>query len=129
MSDLLPPALPGPSDSARPGPEIENQSGSTRHSRFPFRSVEECMYLLDQLPGLLAMGSISPAQSNSIRGAIREILAFHQRPAGGSATAAALDRDLLERLRREPQLMNTLAPLFTAEQIATLMGTATNGQR
>jgi hypothetical protein len=129
MSTVLPTGLPSPENSATDGRESTSQSASAGRSRFPVRSVEECLSMLDQLPGMIATRLITPSQANSIRSAINDILAFHQRSLGGSATKAVLDSDLLARLRREPQLMNMLAPLLTAEQIATLMGVSTDGQR
>jgi hypothetical protein len=127
MSTVTPPGLPSPSNSTSQGPESKSQSDSGR-SRFPVRSVEEYLFMLDQLPGMVVTRIITPSQSNSIRNAINDILAFHQRSNGG-ATPAVLDIDLLERLRREPPLMNMLAPFLTAEQISTLMGASTDGQR
>jgi hypothetical protein len=60
---------------------------------------------------------------------IHEILSYLQRAASGSPTVATIDRNLLGRLRHDPQLMNMLAPLLTPEQIAELMGSTTGDPR
>ena len=84
---------------------------------------------LDQLPGMVATGVIAPAQANAIRGALRDVIAVHQRNAGASPMAATIDRDMLERLRHDPQMMNMMAPLLTPDQIAELMGSTTDDPR
>ncbi len=128
MSDLELVGLPSPTEEPTSGEADHDPrrsaTGQSRQRRI--RSVEECHHALDQLPGMVAMGVIAPAQANAIRGALRDVIAVHQRNAGASPMAATIDRDMLERLRHDPQMMNMMAPLLTPDQIAELMGSTTD---
>jgi hypothetical protein len=119
-SDLL--GLPAPDD-GQPHESTGGQAAGSagRSQRRGFRSIEECLAALDQLPGMLLMGVITAAQLNAIRGALRDNIAVQQRTASGAA-AAPMDHAVLRRLREDPELMNLMAPLLTADQIAWLMG-------
>jgi hypothetical protein len=131
MSEIEPLGLPSPSDEPTKGQADHDPrrsaTGQSRQRRT--RSVEECHHALDQLPGMVATGVITPVQANAIRGALRDVIAVHQRNPGTSPMAASIDCDMLERLRRDPKLMNAMAPLLTPDQIATLMGDTTDGHR
>jgi hypothetical protein len=75
---------------------------------------------LDQLPGLVAMGVLTPAQANAISRILINIIAVQQRTAGGAA-AAPLTPALHERFRQDPQLMDDLEFLLSADQLASVM--------
>jgi hypothetical protein len=122
MSDHEPPGLPSPND--RGSSAAESRSRASR-----VRSIEECLQALDQLAGMIALGIIRPAQANAIRGVLHEIIAQHRQAATSDASVAALDGDLLARLREDPSLMNLLEPLLTTDQIATLLGGSSDDRR
>jgi hypothetical protein len=119
MSDQEPLNLPSPNDR---GP-----SAAESRSRAPrVRTIDECLEALNQLPGMVAMGIIRPSQANAIRAVLHEIIAQHRHAATSDASVAALDGDLLARLRQDPRLMNLLEPLLTTDQIAALMGVSSH---
>src|SRR5262245_19448915 len=108
MSDAIP-ALPSPEDYAGNEAPVDERTKADRGSRpRPVRSVEDCLRALDQLPGMVAMGLLRPAQANAIRGVLRDMIQFQQRAAGNSAANMPLSDDLLQRLRKEPELMNLM---------------------
>jgi hypothetical protein len=123
--------LPAPSDKPQNGQEDHDparpETGRTRQRRV--RSAAECLQALDQLAGLLALGLVPPAQANAIRATLHEILAHHRSSSDSSSNARPMDRDMLERLRNDPKLMNMMASQLTADQIAYLMGDPTDGDR
>jgi hypothetical protein len=129
MSEVETLGLPSPGEDPTTNGQADHDPGRYSNGRSRqrnVRSAEECLNVLDHLAGMVAMGLITPARANAIRALMHEILAYHQRSASGPSTATPLDRDMLERLRRDPQLMNMMAPLLTPEQIAELMGSTTD---
>ena len=122
MSDHEPLGLPSPNDR---GPSAAESRSRARR----VRTIDECLEALDQLPGMVAMGIIRPAQANAIRGVLHEIIAQHRHAATSDASIAPLDGDLLARLREDPRLMNLLEPLLTTDQIAALMGGSSDDRR
>jgi len=122
MLDQEPLNLPSPNDR---GPSAAESRSRARR----VRSIDECLELLDRLPGMVALGIISPAQANAIRGVIHEIIAQHRHAAASDASVVPLDGDLLARLREDPRLMNLLEPLLTTDQIATLLGGSSDDRR
>jgi hypothetical protein len=129
MSEIEPLGLPGPEPTTTSGPSPENQSKSSTGLRRRIPSCEECLALLAEIAGLLAVNMIRPAQANAMKGVLHEILAFHQRAVGGSQPGAGIDSRLLEMLPQNPELMNSLEPFLSAEQVEVLVQGATNGNR
>lgn len=91
-----------------------------RNGRANVASVEDCLRALTQLPGLLLMGMLTPAQANSMRATFATILQHHQKaqstPIPGPATA-----DVVQAVRNNPDLAAVLEPLLTDEQLESLM--------
>ncbi|MFZ1008252.1 MAG: hypothetical protein WAN65_15535 [Candidatus Sulfotelmatobacter sp.] len=129
MSEQQPLSLPSPEPTPtdQPQPEAQAQSGGKARRRIP--SAEECLELLGKLSGLVILGVIRTNQATAIRGALRDILAYHQRSTGGSQAGAGVDSRLLEMLPNHPELMNLLTPFFSDEQVALLMKGATDGNQ
>jgi hypothetical protein len=120
-SDLL--GLPGPELEPDPEPEPQAAAGTSRRTRRRATpSIEDCLYQLSQLPGLIATGLLTSAQANAISRALTAILAYHAQAQASTPSGAQLDVDLRARLRDDPQLMHMLEPLLSDEQISLLMG-------
>jgi len=110
-----------------PGPEPEYTSDSRTNAqakpggkappRYP--SAEECMELLHRLSGMVGLGVFTPAQSNAMRGCLRDIWSYQQRTAG-SQSGPAVDARLLDLLPKNPELLDYLAPFLTPEQVAKI---------
>jgi hypothetical protein len=83
-------------------------------------SVQQCMAGLSSLPGLIALGYITTAQANAIRGTYATILAQHQR-AQAHPDGARAGIDLTKVVRENPELASLLEPLFTDEQLQSFM--------
>ena len=85
--------------------------------RLPSRA--EILFKLDQMPGLVAVGLLPPARSNSMRGIYSTILAnLDDSSRNGTAVA---DEDLLKVLRQQPELLKILKPFLTPEQVALII--------
>lgn len=82
---------------------------------------DACLDSLGQLPGLIAMGLVTTAQANAIRGVYSTILQQHHRTRAGRDQAQLDDADVMAILRDNPSMLSMLAPLLTDEQIAAIM--------
>ena len=89
--------------------------------------VQKCLEGLSQLPGLLMMGYLRPAQANAIRSTLEAILR-HYHQAGSTRSASALNEiDIMSILRTHPGLVNLFEPLLTDEQLESLLQEAKDG--
>ena len=80
------------------------------------------------MPGLVAMGVLTTAQANSIRGVYSTILGYHQK-ARNARSVQTLDNDnVLEILRQNPEMISMVESLLTDEQVEMLMNDATDGE-
>jgi hypothetical protein len=130
MTTLL---IPGP-DGAEPqkngNPEAqgdEDGAAADDRQRHPNRakhdsipSETDCLRAIAHVAGLVAMGLLEPAQGNSIRASYREILA-HYKSKAKEAEKSLSNADVMDLLRKDPKLLNLLAPLLTGEQLDMVM--------
>jgi hypothetical protein len=101
------------------------RSGSKQRSA---PDSDACLAALGQLPGLVAIGLVTTAQANSIRGVYSTILQQHHRTRTGRDQAQLDDADVMAILRDNPSMLNMLAPLLTDEQIAAIMEASEGGE-
>jgi len=127
MSDNNLLGLPAPGGDEAPQSTSGSAAGSAgRSSRrrarrvHNVRSVADCLAALDQLPGLVAMGVLTPAQASAMSRIFMNIIAAQQRTASGAA-AAPLTPAARERFRLDPQLADDLGCVLSAEQLASVM--------
>lgn len=134
------PLLPGPE------PEVDGQhqdqdddrqhqedarthrSGGTGKRRH-VASEEECLAGLSALPGMVALGILSTAKANSIRGTFMGILQHHRQKQVSPERHVGSDDALTDMLSRHPELANLLEPLLSREQIAEILARAKDGFR
>jgi hypothetical protein len=107
------------------GTESETADDSTSHRRgraqgHVVASVQQCLAGLSSLPGLIALGYLSTAQANAIRGAFTAILTHHQKTQAPPKSAKA-GIDVMQAVRDHPELAALLEPLLTDEQLDSLM--------
>ena len=116
-------------------PDVSGQQKQHKHQRDKSKraksrqvyDVQKCLEGLSQLPGLLMMGYVRPAQANAIRSTLESILR-HYRQAGSTRSASALkDIDIMSILRTHPGLVNLFEPLLTDEQLESLLQEAKDG--
>jgi hypothetical protein len=98
---------------ARPGTKRRRRKG------MPL-SREDCLAMLGQLPSLVTLGILSPAQANSIRGVLGTILAETRESYSGGSSPLA-NENLIRILREQSELLNLLEPLLTDEQMSTIL--------
>jgi len=85
--------------------------------------AEDCLRAMAQLAGLVAMGLMKPAQANAIRAAFEVVLRHHKDKAK-EAEKGLSNADVMELLRKDPQLLSLLEPLLTSDQVAMVMKAA-----
>ena len=102
-----------------PGTASGRQQSGTKKQSVP--DADACLVALGQLPGLVAMGILTTAQANSMRGVYSTILQQHQRTRATRDQAQLDDANVMTILRDNPAMLSMLAPLLTDEQIAMVM--------
>jgi hypothetical protein len=132
------PLLPGPApggDDHHPDDGDQHPEEARAHrsqgtaKRRHVASEEECLAALSGLPAMVALGMLSTAKANTIRGTYTAILQ-HLRQKQTSANRGGVNDDVLDDLLlRHPELANLLAPLLSEEQIASIMARAKDGSR
>jgi len=108
----------------RGGNAGQRQQRHSKKSSIP--SPEDCLWALAQIPGLLAMGMLKPAQANAICSSYREILRHHKDKAKEAESGLA-SADVMDLLRKNPQMLSLLEPLLTEEQVALVMKAVGSG--
>jgi hypothetical protein len=107
-----------PSGDRNVGGDHQNRPGYREKPSIP--TLEDCLRAMAQLAGLVAMGLLKSSEANAIRGAYREILQHHKSEAKQSETSLS-NADVMEVLRKDPQVLSLLEPLLTPEQVAMVM--------
>ena len=103
-------------------------SGQKRRSRnSEAASADQCLRALTQLPGLVALGMLTPAQGNCMRGVFATILQHYQRSQTTPIPARA-SADLAQAVRDKPQLAALLEPLLTDDQLESLLDEARDSE-
>ena len=133
MSDLV---INGPSEDGEAnnaaginddGPRSNASGGGPQKGR---RILDEkgCLEALTQLPGMVALGYLKPAQANAIRATYSDLLQHHQRAKAREEDRQTLpDATLRELARKDPQLLNMLGAILTDEQIEMIMKDTKDG--
>lgn len=119
-------SAPQSSHTDPPNAAGHSASGGTQEHATPrVLSTQDCLAGLSQLPGLIAIGMLKPAQANAMRGPFNDILRYHQQAGrtGGAGTVA--DENVLEMLRQQPELLRFFEGVLTPEQIEMIMREAT----
>lgn len=107
-----------PSDHGELAPNPRPHPGPTGPASVP--TAEDCLRALAQLPGLTAMKLISTGQCNSIKSIYATILAEY-RHSERSTGPQVQDELLLKFLKKDPGLLNLIAPLLTPGQLEFVM--------
>jgi hypothetical protein len=84
--------------------------------------VNACLDALSALPGLIAIGMISPAQANAMSRVYATLLQHHERTESVRDQRVTLEGDALELLRTNPRLASLLEPFLTDDQIDSILG-------
>ena len=78
---------------------------------------------------MVALGMLSTAQANTIRGSYTAILQHYRQKETSADRGGVADGALVDMLSRHPELANLLEPLLSAEQIASILAQAKEGSR
>jgi hypothetical protein len=104
-------------DGSRRSGRENHRAEQPRRGRWRIASEMDCLAVLSQLGRQVALGLLSTAQANTIRGAYSTILQHYQRQQSGPARTVVNEQELAKQLRKNPGLANVLEPLLTREQI------------
>jgi hypothetical protein len=113
------PPIPDPQSLVPATPPADGrQSGSDaeRGDELRFSTKPEILHKLDQLPGLVAIGLLTPAKGNSMRSVYHTMLSNlgDSSPVGAAAVA---DDDAIKIMQLAPELLKVIQPLLTADQL------------
>jgi len=96
--------------------------GTPGNSRKPGPPSEErCLNALDNIPGLLLGGAINTSQANVVRGVYSTMLQHLRQRNTGSSAPVISQTDLVEQVRKNPKLINSLAAILPQEQIDEIL--------
>lgn len=112
-------------DASHAEQHARGRSESRRRRTTGVPTREECLRKLAQLPGLVAMKIISPAESNAISRSLQVILA-EMRTSQSTGTSHVMNEQTLQVLRDHPDLQELLEPLLSDDQIDQLMRDVTD---
>lgn len=102
------------------GSENAAQRKSRRRNPGQVLDQQQCLIGLSQLPGMVAMGLIKPAQANSMRGALKDLLDHHREDRQPASGTVATD-DMIAAVRKDPALLRLFEPMLTDEQFDLVM--------
>ena len=75
----------------------------------------------DNIPGLLLGGAINTSQANVVRGVYSTMLQHLRQRGTGSSAPVISQTDLVEQVRKNPKLINSLAAILPQEQIDEIL--------
>jgi hypothetical protein len=117
----------GPQEEVRGNTTNSNQSregastsSSRRRRKGHILTPDDCRRMLGQLPSLITLKMISPAQANAITRALQTLLA-ESRASQASGPAKVADENLIALLRVQPDVLEMVEPLLTDEQVDQIM--------
>lgn len=109
-----------PNEGANPNGENAAQRQSRRRHPGQILDQQQCLTGLSQLPGMVALGLLKPAQANSMRGAFKDLLDHHREDRQSASGAVATD-DVIAAVRRNPALLTLFEPMLTDQQFELVM--------
>lgn len=84
-------------------------------------SKTECLSGLSQIPGLLAMKLVAPTHANAMARVYSILLQYDKEETTRSNQAGLSQPTLIETLRKNPDVINQIAPLLTKGQFDYLV--------
>ena len=124
MDDLVPIQ---PDESAKEKQHKHERDKSKRAKSRQVYDVQKCLEALSQLPGLLMMRYVRPAQANAIRSTLETILRHYRQTGSTRSESAPTDIDIMSILRTHPELVSLFESLLTDEQLEAVMKEAKDG--
>jgi hypothetical protein len=102
------------------GANRRRQQQRQRAKKPDIPSEEDCLGAIVQVARLVAMGLLETAQANAIRASFREILLFHRSKAK-EAEKGISNVEILEVLRKDPNLLSLFEPILSQEQVEWIL--------
>lgn len=100
----------------RPTPKPGSSDPKSRPAKkYRIPSEVQILDALGKLPGAIAIGILTTAQANALRGVYHEILSALQRRSGQQDQKVATNQ-VLDAIRQNPALLSLLEPFLTDEQ-------------
>jgi hypothetical protein len=106
-----------------------DSNGNQQHQRAEkdgIISEEDCVRGIAHVARLVALGVLTPSKANTIRASLRDILQYH-RNKSKQAEKGVANGDVLDILKKDPQLLSLLEPLLSQSQIDMIMKNANGG--
>src|ERR1700681_3231008 len=107
MDDLVPQDSDDDASGEPPAADSPHAKRTKDRSRSPSQifGVDDCLQGLSQLPGLVALRIVRPAESIAMRSTYAVILHYHQQARSDRAATPTNDTDVVEMLRTHPELL------------------------
>ena len=84
-------------------------------------SEEQCLAGLGGIPGMCLTGRMSTGLANVFRGVYGTLLQHYRQPKSAKAAPVVEQQSLMDAVRKQPSLLNTLAVYLSEEQIDELL--------
>ena len=91
-------------------------SGNASRRKLQIPNEEQCMAALFQLPPMMMTGIMSTAQASVSKGVYTAILQNLRQPKGNSGGTTTSAPRLIDILRENPSMLDSLEPMLTREQ-------------
>lgn len=84
-------------------------------------SEEQCLAGLGGIPGMCLTGQMSAGLANVFRGVYGTLLQHYRQPKSAKAAPVVEQQSLMDAVRKQPSLLNSLAVYLSEEQIDELL--------
>jgi|tagenome__1003787_1003787.scaffolds.fasta_scaffold20818514_1 hypothetical protein len=115
-------AIPNPADDSdrnSGGPEGKPHSSGRSRRRGRVLSENDCRRMLSEIPTLVILKVISPAQANAMTRTLQVLL--NETRGSQSGGPVQVDENLIAILRSRPDLLNLFEPFLSDDQIDRLV--------
>lgn len=96
------------------------QSSPPRRKR-KVPNEEQCLEALMEIPGMMLTGFLNTNQARVICGVYDIALQHYRQPKGVKAAPAVEQKGLIDAIRKQPSLLNSLAAFLSQDQVDELL--------
>jgi hypothetical protein len=100
--------------------EDASASQSRRRRKGRILTADDCRQMLGELPSLITLKLITPAQANAITRTLQTLMS-ESRASQASGPAKVADENLIALLREQPHVLEMIEPMLTDEQVDQIM--------
>jgi hypothetical protein len=116
---VLPPTGENPGDASSASAAADHEKSARQRRKGRLLSEDDCRRMLSELPTLVILKLISPAQANAMTRTLQVLL--NETRASQSAGPAQVDENLFAKLRSQPELLTLMEPYLSDDHVDRIM--------